>query len=219
MWEDGLPCAVRLRTRMIVYWPSHEYIADTLDGGIADILPSLNGKRIDRWARHPGEGEQLPLDWFVPERLQTLALPNNKLYAHCKCRGIEFWIARPADGSKYKAKVCACDSDRLGNGMEWFSSAAAHVRSSQIYLDDDGLVLYQQPAFGTLKTYCSSPTVVKGFCGVCGAAVFLTREGTDTTRIAVELLAAAEGARAETWLDWSLEELSSLRTTGRDLGV
>lgn len=62
-----------------VYWPHHEYIADTLDGGIADLLPSANGKRIERWARQPREGEQLPLYWLSPDRWRTLTSPTNKL--------------------------------------------------------------------------------------------------------------------------------------------
>lgn len=202
-----------------VYWPRHEYIADTVDGGIADILHLMNGRQIERWARHPGEGEQLPLHWLSPDRWRTPTSPNNKLHAHCKCNGIKFWIARPADGSKYAAKVCACDSCRLGNGMEWFVSATAQIQASQISLDEDGLVPYQRYLdLGTLKTYRSSPTITKGFCATCGATVFLAREETNILRIAVGLLAAPEGSRAETWLNWSPKELQFVKDNASRAG-
>lgn len=96
--------------------------------------------------------------------------------------------------------------------MEWFASASAQIPSGHISLDEDGLLVYQQHLdFGTLKTYRSSPTVTRGFCGTCGATVFLSRAGTDIMRIAIGLLAAPEGARAETWLNWSLKELQFVK--------
>lgn len=195
------------------YWPRHEYVGDTLDGGLADLLPSINGKLIERWHGHPGDGEQLPLRWRDPDTDESgvLTPSSTKLYARCKCGGIEFWIARPADGSKYEAKISASDSFRLGNGMQWFVSGAAQIPSSQIFLDEDGLIPYQKlQTFGTMKTYRSSATIQRCFCGTCGAAIFLAREGTDMMTVAIGILAAPEGARAETWLDWSLEELQSV---------
>ncbi|OQV04707.1 hypothetical protein CLAIMM_09556 [Cladophialophora immunda] len=97
-----------------VYRPRHEYLADTLDGGVADMLPSCaQSGRIERWAGHPGEGEQLALHWVSPGRPPS-STPSlaDRLHAHCKCGGVEFWIARPADGgSKYVATLCACDHD------------------------------------------------------------------------------------------------------------
>lgn len=191
-----------------LYWPRHEYIADTLDGGIAEFLPSMNAKSIERWAGHPGNSEQLPLHWSAPERSQHPNSSHSKLHAHCKCRGVEFWIARPSDGSKYKAKMCGCDNCRLRNGMEWFVTAVAQIPNCKISLDEDGGIVYlRRQTFGTLKYYRASPTVEKAFCRVCGATVFLTSEGMDMMKVAVGLFAADEGARAETWLDWSLENL------------
>lgn len=54
-----------------------------------------------------------------------------------------------------------------------------------------------------LKSYESSPGVLREFCPRCGATVFWhDRWRPDVIDVSVGLLDAPEGARAETWLDW-----------------
>ncbi|KAF2487541.1 Mss4-like protein [Neohortaea acidophila] len=79
---------------------SHEFVADTLDGGQADFLPSVNGKAISRWAGWPGKSEQLPLYWTSPNRPSIRESRAEKVHAHCKCGGVQFWIARPSERSE-----------------------------------------------------------------------------------------------------------------------
>lgn len=216
------------------------HLSDTLDGGFADFLPSLNGKTVERWPGHFRHGEQLPPGWRAIQTTQVNALPSDRLHAHCKCNGVQFWIARPSDqskqaecswpdvlvpstsgktenpdnepwwlqanGTKFLAGTCACDSCRLASGtdiVEW-----AFVPTIDITLDAEGKVPFQRQ-FGTLRRYDSSPGVTRHFCARCGAMVFF--ESHDRPRlldVAVGLLDAPEGARAETWLEWHTERLS-----------
>ena len=61
-----------------------------------------------------------------------------------------------------------------------------------------------------METYHSSPSVKRSFCSVCGANAIFHREGQDIVKVAVGLLDAAEGARAETWLEWHPPKLYML---------
>ncbi|KAI2608159.1 DUF636 domain protein [Hypoxylon fragiforme] len=65
--------------------------------------------------------------------------------------------------------------------------------------------------FGTVKTYKVSSTLTTGFCEYCGARVFLRDEeegkkeadkGTEVLNVALGLLRAPEGAKAEDWVVW-----------------
>lgn len=194
-----------------VYHPQHEYVEDTIDGGITNTLQFVNNKLVTRWASHPKEARQLPLYWVSPIRPSLSSLPADKLYARCKCHGVEFWITLPANGSKTKVKLGHQSSHRLENGMEPYATATFEVASDRILLDESGLRSYPLcPDFGTLKTWRSSAEAMKKFCGVCGASVFLISEDESRLEVSVGILVAPEGVRAETWLEWPPEYSESL---------
>jgi hypothetical protein len=225
-------------------YQAHEFIADTLDGGVADVLPSIDGKELPRYALWPEDGKQVPLDWRSEDRPQVKPSPNDKLHCRCKCGGVECWIARPSDrskdaqgaladlivpnhirqqrsdmstedksawwlmddGKKFLGGFCACNSCRLDTGMEWMQWA--FIPTIDISLDREGKKPFQLP-FGTLKTYNSSKGVERYHCGTCGASVFFTSdERRDLVDLAVGLIDAPEGARAETWLEFWTQRLS-----------
>jgi hypothetical protein len=127
----------------------------------------------------------------------------------------EPWFLR-ASNTKFLAGLCACTSCRLASGME--ITAWAFVPAIDISLDAAGLIplpaiASQTPnaAFGTLQTYASSANVTRSFCSACGAIVFWSETELSETSlldVAVGLLAADEGARAEGWLEWWTERLS-----------
>ncbi|KAK3116376.1 hypothetical protein LTR53_003295 [Teratosphaeriaceae sp. CCFEE 6253] len=243
----------------------HEYLTDTLDGGFSDFLPHVNGKQIDRWPGAPGEGEQLPLYWRSPTRPTSTPSPDDRLRAHCKCNGVEFYLARPsarsamgqapwpdvlrpsgnndddaaaddddeddavsepddtawwlrAAGTKFLASLCACASCRLACGQEWM--AWAYVPASDLSLDAAGHQPFTRD-FGTLKQYRSSEDVTRHFCGTCGATVFWDGDARPfLLDVAVGLLSAAEGARAEGWLEWRVTRLSHREEAlGRARGI
>jgi hypothetical protein len=67
---------------------------------------------------------------------------------------------------------------------------------------------------GTIKTYKSSEANTRGFCWVCGATVFcLTARRMPSERqvvvgIAMGILRAPEGIRAENWVTWRTRTVS-----------
>jgi hypothetical protein len=137
----------------------------------------------------------------------------------------EPWHLR-ASNTKFLAGLCACTSCRLASGME--ITAWAFVPAVDISLDAAGeiplpAISSKTPSavFGTLQTYNSSPGVARSFCSTCGAIVFWSEDLTEDLKdgeksekerrvvdVAVGLLAADEGARAENWLEWWTERLS-----------
>ncbi|KAI7221421.1 hypothetical protein KC343_g8312 [Hortaea werneckii] len=204
----------------------HIFVADTLDEGFADFLRDVNGQAIERWPQHFGKNERMPLHWRDPERSRRGHPEHpNVLHAYCKCEGVSFYISRPSaastevtaewpdvmipehdtgdkpppaawwlrgNGTKYLAGLCTCDSCRLAAGMEWVQWA--FVPTASITLDPAGRNPFPSEtpfSFGTLKHYRSSAQATRYFCDV-----------------AVGLLDAAEGARAEDWLEWRTERVS-----------
>lgn len=223
----------------LVQVTGHEFIADTLDGGFADFLTSYTGKPLPRWPHQPGRGEEIPLRWEHPDRPKLEPTPADRLHAHCKCGGVEFWIARPSErskyapskwpdllipyhtgrrgtegeswwlresGKKYLGGVCSCNSCRLDTGMEWVEWA--FVPAVDISLDREGNVPFSRD-FGTLKRYRSSENAIRYHCSTCGATVFFFGEDRPhVIDVAVGLLDASEGARAESWLEFWCGRLS-----------
>ncbi|KAK5128353.1 hypothetical protein LTR85_003021 [Meristemomyces frigidus] len=218
---------------------AHIFIEDTLDGGFSDFVGAIADKEIERWPQGLHQGKQLPQYWH------SLTIPNvepsqsDKLHAHCKCGGVNFYIARPTarsalgtagwpdvlipfnsevplppdeawwirdGGKKFLGGFCACNSCRLAAGMEWVEWA--FVPTVDISLDAEGDIPLSLGS-GTLKPYRSSKRATRYFCGTCGASVFWNGdERPQVIDVAVGLLDAAEGSRAESWLDWRTQRLS-----------
>jgi hypothetical protein len=80
----------------------------------------------------------------------------------------------------------------------------AFVPPCDIFLDKEG----KQPIphsmeFGTVKAYDSSPGIRHYFCHDCGATLFYNADDRrHFTDIAMGVLNAPEGARAENWFEW-----------------
>lgn len=103
-------------------------------------------------------------------------------------------------GTKFLAGLCACNSCRLASGVE--ITAWAFVPTMDIALDQEGKIPWSKD-FGTLKQYQSSNGAYRYFCGRCGAIVFYDADDRMWFKdIAVGILNASEGARAESWLGW-----------------
>ncbi|KAK5130981.1 hypothetical protein LTR08_001392 [Meristemomyces frigidus] len=217
----------------------HGFIVDTLDGGFSDFLQVIRDKKVERWSYDLEKEETLPGYWLSPKMPKVDITPTERLHAHCKCNGINLWIARPSErsamgeaswrdvtaphdsdvpnpaekiwwirggGKKYFAGVCTCNSCRLASGMEWVEWA--FVPTIDITLDADGKIPFSRD-FGTLKSYRSSERATRYFCGTCGAIVFWNgNDRLELIDVAVGLLDAAEGARAESWLEWRTKYVS-----------
>jgi hypothetical protein len=131
----------------------------------------------------------------------------------------EPWFLRASNtnsNTKFLAGLCACTSCRLASGME--ITAWAFVPAGDVSLDAEGEVALPtlsisrpEGTFGTLRSYNSSPGVTRSFCSTCGAIVFWSETELSETSlldVAVGLLEAEEGSRAEGWLEWWTERLS-----------
>ncbi len=133
--------------------------------------------------------------------------PDVLIADHLNQKGPEgepWWLQ--ANGTRFLAGVCACNSCRLDTGTETIQWA--FVPTVDIHLDAGGEKPFELP-FGTLNAYGSSKGVVRYHCSVCGASVFFTSDQRENlVDVAIGLMAATEGARAESWLHWATERLS-----------
>ncbi|KAF2457989.1 Mss4-like protein, partial [Lineolata rhizophorae] len=114
-----------------------------------------------------------------------------------------WWLTGP-DLSRFLAGTCACRSCRLALGFD--VAAWAFVPAADIVLPDGGAFRRE---FGAVKTYGSSEGVTRGFCGTCGAGVYWSGDWREElVDVAVGLLDAPEGVRAEDWLGWERGRVS-----------
>jgi hypothetical protein len=214
-------------------YKAHIWIEDTPDGGASQFLTRIDGRPLDRYLQEPTQYDLVPLDW----RAETYAPPSNtdRIYAHCHCKGVEFWITSPNAASKaaaspwpdllvpsetgrsvnpknypwwlptpnrYMAGTCACRSCTRASGFDitfW-----AFIPTANITLDAYGKIPFtRSPYWGTIKTYRSRNDVTRTFCGRCGASVFYDgHDRPSLVDVAVGLLDAGSGARAEEVLAW-----------------
>lgn len=156
-------------------------------------------------ARPSAQSTHASRDWpdlLIPYYSQIKTLHTKPDRSH------ETWWLR-ANKTKFLAGLCSCDSCRLASGME--ITAWAFIPKIDISLDAEGKIPYGGGTFGTLQSYNSSEGVTRFFCDACGAIVFFSqaeREKTTLLDVAIGLLDADEGARAESWLEWRTERVS-----------
>lgn len=135
------------------------------------------------------------------------------------------WFVDPVT-HKVHGSFDPCDSCRIWAGSEvvnWVSTLLKHLSfvgagpdhrfpgdTSQLRVAIEAQV--RDPRFGTLAMYASSPDVQRYFCGRCSACVFYaTDERPDMVDVALGLLDAPDGARAESVVSWSFVRRMSLR--------
>lgn len=143
---------------------------------------------------------------------------------------------------RYLAGTCACQPCRLTSGFEiqtWafiprrnISIASGTITTTNTNpptattitttttttttTSHQPLDFTHLPAGIPLKKYESSPGRAREFCGVCGATVFWhDMFRPDLIDVSAGLLRAAEGARAEHWLEWWTERVSFAEEAGK----
>ncbi|KAF2703068.1 hypothetical protein K504DRAFT_474304 [Pleomassaria siparia CBS 279.74] len=223
----------------IVDYRAHIWIEDTLDGGASPFITHVNGTKLGRFLQEPGQSEEVPLSWTWPSRN---TIKTERTYAHCHCKGVELYISPPNESSKaaesgfahlliphhtgpwenptnhpwwlprhdrFLAGTCACISCRQSSGFDltfW-----AFIPAVNITQDSSGTISFLEI------------TVLGTFCNICGADIFWDgdwRQGL--IDVAVGLLDAPSGARAEELLAWwsgrvSFEEFAQNRHLVRGL--
>lgn len=75
----------------------HQWVEDTLDGGMADHYRAMNGKKLPRYSQEKGTPE-LPIGW----RDNSLTATNQSdiLTFSCHCKSVQFGITRPTPKSQ-----------------------------------------------------------------------------------------------------------------------
>lgn len=197
---------------------------DGLSGGsgLFSWLPTVGEREVKVWNPDPSSG------WGstgvgrkeTPPEQEWDEAGNERLRAECHCGGVSFTIPRPTvpaiqndpflskyisprDPNRWIACVDPCQDCRLQCGTHvtaWTFVPRAHLLPPI----PPGL----GPSYGTLKTFVSSPGVLRGFCGTCGATIFYSCEDRTPTPeqqiidVSVGVLRAPEGILAENWLTW-----------------
>ena len=211
----------------------HLFVADTLDGGLADRYVELDGAQLPRYAGNQ-KSQQLPLGWKSDKLSKGTAsnweyLPT---YCHCKATSLHLtrlgtdeandpnkWWAVPMgekEHAKFKGNHCVCTSCRTSSGsliQSWIIIPRTHIidahTSKPVSLSNGsnrprGLVQYE-----------SSPGTYRESCGTCGANVFWwsTNKASlppvvDDEPVVIAVGAGmidqeVDGARAEAWVLWN----------------
>ncbi|KAL4863936.1 hypothetical protein BDV12DRAFT_176857 [Aspergillus spectabilis] len=189
----------------------HIYTSSTGDGGLAALLPKIDGREIKAWDTEAGNKPAMIAE--EPSR----DIKDDTLVAQCHCGGVSFNISRPrkvyldspsskgwvhpSDSTKWLATFDTCSDCRLVTGahvIAWLFVPIDHISPA---LPDDLLI-------GTAKSYRSSKRVHRTFCGTCGATVFFsedTRPGI--VDVATGILHARDGFMLRDWAIWRTERL------------
>jgi len=192
-------------------------------GGFEQLLTHMGDRELKVW-NPPADDPEWNMEVVQPAR-EVDAAGNERLRAECHCGGVSFTIPRPTapavvddeyfrgwvspfDKNKWTANLDVCDDCRLVDGthvVPWTFVPRA--------LLDPPMPPALAP-YGTMKAFTSSPGVVRGFCGTCGATVVYSYDdrAPDEARavvdIAVGVLRAPDGVLAEDWLTWRTGRLS-----------
>ncbi|KAH8204257.1 hypothetical protein TruAng_001543 [Truncatella angustata] len=188
----------------------HTFPKSAPGGGIVHWLSEVAGKEV----LHLSSGTQ-----DLPEECQQEIGSDGeeRLRARCCCGGVSFTIPRPTqkimdddymrkyvsptDPNKWKAFLDLCrDCGRLSG-----TSVVPWLLVPRTALEPE---VPPDLTLGSIKTYKSSEPTTRGFCGVCGATVFLaTTDRMPTERqailnVAMGVLRAPEGVTAGNWVSW-----------------
>lgn len=88
------------RVEGIVKTGYHIFVADTLDGGIADYVKVVDGLDLPRYTAEVKEGAVTPLGWKNPE-IPRKKQGHDHLSAYCRCNAVSFSITRPTVASAF----------------------------------------------------------------------------------------------------------------------
>ena len=188
---------------------SHVFTESALGGGLNDWLPRIGDREMKIWNPKDGSG--------APAKSSPVYGTDGeeRLRAECHCGGVSFTIPRPneevlndpamkgfvspTDKTKWIAALDACDDCRLVSGSHLLAWTFIPLDQCEPKIKPDLLI-------GTSKTFTSSPDVLRSFCGTCGATVFYSSSGPNgrgnIADLAVGILRAPEGVKAERWLTW-----------------
>lgn len=228
----------------IIELNNHIFAHNTIDGGASIWLRhNPNGSTINRLKidKTIDQYEELPEDWPSYGDLSGYDMKQeDSVPIRCKCKGVDLILHR-GDYSKFDtdelpynidpkthkllAGFCGCDSCRLQSGVDVFNWTFAQMDCISFGTSDKPfptdiadlrkLVDGKEPALGTLTYYTSRKDVQRYFCRICSACIFYAVEHRPKSLdIAVGVLDASDGVRAEGLLSWSYGARISYREDG-----
>ncbi|CAO2647432.1 Nn.00g083540.m01.CDS01 [Neocucurbitaria sp. VM-36] len=154
---------------------------------------------VEFWITHPNEASR-----NAKSPWSDLVIPHY-LNKSANLDGFPWWLPGPSN-KRFLAGTCACTSCRRASGFDitfW-----AFIPTANIFLDSDLRTPFPAAGYwGTMKRYESSEDVMRTFCARCGANVLWSGDEKGCGRVglvdvAVGLLDAESGARAEEVLAW-----------------
>lgn len=182
------------------------------------------------------DDDVLSADWPSAENMIGFEDKAEESVAiRCKCKGVDLVLKRDdysgtakdqlpwnvdPDTHKLSTVFCGCDSCRLQGGIDvwyWAFIAAKDLSSATVdapfptskhELKD--AIDRRDPAVGSLAYYASATQagVLRFFCSTCSATTFFGEDGRpELLDLAVGLLDAPDGARAESFLSWAFGEI------------
>ena len=190
-------------------------------------------KAMRLWKGQKHESEELPHDWLPPASLPDASTKSklDQVPVRCRCKGVDLtmrrwspdlkdedttpWIIDP-DTNKGLGSFDACDSCRIASGVDVFNWTFVDFRQvgfagtgGEFPLSSNELkaalsAQNRDSRFGTLTYYLSSPGVQRFFCSRCSACVFYASDARPhLADVALGLLEAPDGARAEDFVSWN----------------
>jgi hypothetical protein len=213
----------------LIKFTKNIFVEDTIDGGgsVWFRKPNADGKEIPRYREFEGE-----MSWDWPQASSSTGSETKQEYEsipiRCHCKGIQLTVHRgnyanqkreelptfiDPRTNKHVALFDVCDSCRLQLGndvVHWTFVELANITQAdggafpKTIAELKAAVDAGDQAVGTLACYDSSPPhIYRYFCKTCSACVFYTWDHRpQTVDLAVGLLAAPDGARAEGFLSW-----------------
>jgi len=215
----------------LIKYDNHIFLDETRDAGASIWLRhNSDGSEAKRFKfDDQKDPEELPRDWPPASSLTGYEeKKDDAVPIRCKCKGVDFVLHRgdyseiPKDKipfnvdpetHKLMAEFCVCDSCRLQSGVDiptWTFTEMKHVSYGKT--DDNfptstaslkKLADAKEPLLGTLTYYSSSPGVEWYFCSNCSATIFHAwKNRPNMLNVAIGVLEASDGARAEGFLSW-----------------
>jgi hypothetical protein len=228
----------------LVKFTDNIFVHDTLDGGASVWFKhNPDGSDIKSFATSKGgeQAEEITNDWPPPTSLTGYeAKKEESVPIRCKCKGVDLVLHR-GDYSKVEesdlpsnidpkthkldAILCACNSCRLQSGVDVFTWTYSDMKYISFSASDKEfpnskdklkrLVDAKDPDIGALTYYQSSKDVERYFCSNCSACIFYAVDDREhLIDVAVGVLNASDGARAEGMLSWSYGARLGFREDG-----
>lgn len=208
--------------------PLDHYVASPkkLEQAVEPVHAHCHCRGVEFWIAPPNAASRTARsdfpDLMVPYHLGQDASTNSS--------DTPWWLC--GNDTRFLAGTCACLSCRRASGFDitfW-----AFIPTANIFLDSELTQPFppygsghSNAYWGAMKAYRSSDGVTRTFCRTCGANVFWDggeEKGRDgLIDVAVGLLDADSGARAEELLSWwtgrvSFEEFAVNKSLARSLG-